>query len=124
MNFHYYSKVLYVIYYSYELKLIFVFAYRSTNFLSLNSNNITAEQFKYYLDCSVTLSPCGLKNEHYLSCTMSLSVTALPRRSSCTFSCVLIRRRACKYTLTYLQPWVLHPLLALFNIFLHSKPVL
>jgi hypothetical protein len=55
---------------------------------------------------------------------MSHSVTALPRRSSGTFSCVLIRRRVCKYTLTYLQPWVLHPLLALINTFLYSKPVL
>jgi hypothetical protein len=43
MNFHYYSKVLYVIYYSYELKLIFVFAYRSTNFLSLNIDYIKCE---------------------------------------------------------------------------------
>jgi len=42
----------------------------SSNFFIL----IKREALRYYLDCSVTLSPGGLKVEHYLSCTVHLAL--------------------------------------------------
>ena len=72
--------------------------------------------FKYYLDCSVTLSPIGLKFEHYLSCTMSHSVMAITEAVSRYLEPRLILTAVYKYTLSYLQTLGNYPSFSLFKI--------